>query len=65
MILYITGSLDEVLGPEHKKEIVRYLYNHQVYIRIYGAIKDTKHKQPTIDLNSTILLYEKTHFLVS
>nr|AUD09561.1 onocerin synthase 2 [Ononis spinosa] len=27
--LYITGSLDEVLGPEHKKEIVRYLHNHQ------------------------------------
>jgi len=31
MALYITGSLDVVLGPEHKKEIVRYLYNHQVY----------------------------------
>lgn len=29
MALYITGSLDEVLGPQHKKEIVRYLYNHQ------------------------------------
>nr|WJJ60806.1 lupeol synthase [Astragalus membranaceus var. membranaceus] len=29
MALYITGSLDEVLGPEHKKEIIRYLYNHQ------------------------------------
>ncbi|RDY06173.1 Lupeol synthase, partial [Mucuna pruriens] len=29
MALYITGSLDLVLGPEHKKEIVRYLYNHQ------------------------------------
>nr|QIH97373.1 OptiAtLUP [synthetic construct]BAL41371.1 lupeol synthase [Glycyrrhiza uralensis] len=29
MALYITGSLDDVLGPEHKKEIVRYLYNHQ------------------------------------
>lgn len=29
MALYITGSLDEVLSPEHKKEIIRYLYNHQ------------------------------------
>ncbi|XP_061362064.1 lupeol synthase [Gastrolobium bilobum] len=29
MALYITGSLHVVLGPEHKKEIVRYLYNHQ------------------------------------
>nr|KYP61349.1 Cycloartenol synthase [Cajanus cajan] len=29
MALYITGSLHDVLGPEHKKEIVRYLYNHQ------------------------------------
>lgn len=29
MALYITGSLHAVLGPEHKKEIIRYLYNHQ------------------------------------
>ncbi|XLU58673.1 hypothetical protein S245_053321 [Arachis hypogaea] len=29
MALYITGSLEEVIGPEHKKEIIRYLYNHQ------------------------------------
>ncbi|XP_029128121.1 lupeol synthase isoform X2 [Cajanus cajan] len=29
MALYITGSLHDVLGPEHKKEIIRYLYNHQ------------------------------------
>ncbi|KAK7272775.1 hypothetical protein RJT34_29606 [Clitoria ternatea] len=29
MALYITRSLDVVLGPEHRKEIVRYLYNHQ------------------------------------
>ncbi|KAL2327285.1 hypothetical protein Fmac_020712 [Flemingia macrophylla] len=27
--LYITGSLDDVFGAEHKKEILRYLYNHQ------------------------------------
>ncbi|KAG5135551.1 hypothetical protein AAZX31_08G026800 [Glycine max] len=29
MALYITGSLNDVLGPEHQKEIIRYLYNHQ------------------------------------
>ncbi|CAL0323158.1 unnamed protein product [Lupinus luteus] len=29
MALYITGSLHLVLGPQHKKEIIRYLYNHQ------------------------------------
>ncbi|XP_057761704.1 lupeol synthase-like [Arachis stenosperma] len=27
--LYVTGSLDVVLGAEHKREIIRYLYNHQ------------------------------------
>jgi len=32
MALYITGSLNAVLGPEHQKEIIRYLYNHQVYL---------------------------------
>ncbi|MED6175484.1 Lupeol synthase [Stylosanthes scabra] len=30
MVLYITGYLDVVLGAEHKKEIIRYLYNHQL-----------------------------------
>ncbi|KAL1318857.1 hypothetical protein AAHE18_15G235400 [Arachis hypogaea] len=29
MALYITESLDVVLGAEHKKEVIRYLYNHQ------------------------------------
>nr|AAT38887.1 cycloartenol synthase [Avena clauda] len=27
--LYVTGSLNTVLSPEHQKEIRRYLYNHQ------------------------------------
>ena len=27
--LYITKSLDTVLGPEHQKEMLRYLRNHQ------------------------------------
>ncbi|KAF7152321.1 hypothetical protein RHSIM_Rhsim01G0120900 [Rhododendron simsii] len=30
MCLYITGHLDEIFSPEHKKEILRYIYNHQV-----------------------------------
>ncbi|GMP83840.1 hypothetical protein CsSME_00037618 [Camellia sinensis var. sinensis] len=29
MCLYITGHLDETFSPEHKKEILRYVYNHQ------------------------------------
>ncbi|GLT94391.1 hypothetical protein SLE2022_121330 [Rubroshorea leprosula] len=27
--LYVTGSLNVVLSPEHQKEIIRYIYNHQ------------------------------------
>lgn len=30
MALYVTGALNAVLGPEHQKEIIRYIYNHQV-----------------------------------
>ncbi|XP_048329372.2 lupeol synthase [Ziziphus jujuba] len=29
LALYVTGSMNAVLGPEHQKEIIRYLYNHQ------------------------------------
>lgn len=29
--LYITGSLDVVLSAEHRREICRYIYNHQAY----------------------------------
>lgn len=29
MILYITGHLDTTFSAEHKKEILRYIYNHQ------------------------------------
>ncbi len=29
--LYITGSLDAVLSSEHRREICRYIYNHQAY----------------------------------
>ncbi|CAL9025347.1 unnamed protein product [Prunus brigantina] len=27
--LYVTGSLNAVLGQQHQKEMIRYLYNHQ------------------------------------
>ncbi|KAL2467392.1 Amyrin synthase LUP2 [Abeliophyllum distichum] len=27
--LYISGKIDTVLSPEHKKEMIRYIYNHQ------------------------------------
>ncbi|XP_024020591.1 lupeol synthase [Morus notabilis] len=27
--LYVTGAVNAVLGPEHRKEIIRYIYNHQ------------------------------------
>ncbi|GLT80316.1 hypothetical protein SLA2020_517620 [Shorea laevis] len=29
MALYITGSLNVVMSPEHQREIIRYIYNHQ------------------------------------
>jgi len=57
MILYITGSLDEVLGPEHKKEIVRYLYNHQVYI--YAKTPNTNNPH-SIQFNCVIGLFYRT-----
>lgn len=27
--LYITGGLNAILSPQHQKEIIRYIYNHQ------------------------------------
>ncbi|XP_062158466.1 lupeol synthase-like isoform X5 [Alnus glutinosa] len=29
MALYITGDLNAIFSPEHQKELLRYLYNHQ------------------------------------
>ncbi|XVF27320.1 hypothetical protein REPUB_Repub14bG0097000 [Reevesia pubescens] len=29
MVLYLTGTTDTVLSSEHKREILRYIYNHQ------------------------------------
>lgn len=30
--LYITGSVNDVLSSQHQKEIIRYIYNHQVLL---------------------------------
>lgn len=30
--MYIMGFMDSAFSPEHKKEMMRYLYNHQVAI---------------------------------
>jgi len=30
--IYSTGHLDSVISEEHRKEILRYLYNHQVHL---------------------------------
>lgn len=38
--LSITGALNAVLSAEHKKEMCRYLYNHQVRI-IYTVLKNS------------------------
>ncbi|KAB2026537.1 hypothetical protein ES319_D06G225900v1 [Gossypium barbadense] len=36
MSLYITGHLNTIFSPEHRKEILRYIYYHQVIsINIY------------------------------
>jgi len=35
MVVYLSGSLNTVLSSDHKKEIIRYIYNHQVSIYIY------------------------------
>lgn len=35
MALYITGDLNAIFSPEHRKELLRYLYNHQVYYYYY------------------------------
>lgn len=31
--MYIMGFMDSAFSPEHKKEMMRYLYNHQVAIK--------------------------------
>jgi hypothetical protein len=28
--LYVTGSINTIISPEHRHEILRYIYNHQV-----------------------------------
>lgn len=31
--LYVTGAVNEILSPEHQKEIIRYICNHQVKVK--------------------------------
>ena len=38
MGLFVTGALNAILTMEHRREMIRYLYNHQVY---FLFIKDT------------------------
>lgn len=32
MGLFVTGALNAILTVEHRREMIRYLYNHQVYV---------------------------------
>jgi hypothetical protein len=34
--LYVTGSLNVVISPEHRHEICRYIYNHQAWHNSLG-----------------------------
>jgi hypothetical protein len=36
--LSITGALNAVLSDEHKKEMIRYLYNHQACFFFFEKI---------------------------
>lgn len=36
IVLSITGALNVVLTEEHRKEICRYLYNHQARTNFHG-----------------------------
>ena len=47
MLLYITGALNTVLGPEHRKEIIRYIYNHQVELFIKPKVKKFSFEKQT------------------
>ncbi|KAI3495471.1 hypothetical protein L1887_37812 [Cichorium endivia] len=38
IILYISGAIDTHLTKEHKKEIKRFIYNHQVRIMSFSFI---------------------------
>ncbi|KAF7147863.1 hypothetical protein RHSIM_Rhsim03G0270100 [Rhododendron simsii] len=38
--LYVTGAVNEILSPEHQKEIIRYICNHQVLCLIACYVED-------------------------
>ncbi|KAF5957408.1 hypothetical protein HYC85_004633 [Camellia sinensis] len=50
MCLYITGHLDETFSPEHKKEILRYIYNHQILIWSIRLVRVHPHATRVLDL---------------
>ena len=37
MVLYFTGTLNIALTPEHKVELLRYITNHQVLIKLISS----------------------------
>lgn len=45
--LYVSGTMDKMLTPEHKKEMIRYIYNHQVlylyHVPVNLHIENVKH----------------------
>jgi hypothetical protein len=43
--LYVTGVVNTVLSPEHQKEILRYIYNHQARLILYFCNFFYKHLQ--------------------
>jgi len=36
--VYITGHLDSIFPEEYRKEILRYLYNHQVHLLNFNIL---------------------------
>jgi len=39
--MYITGNLESVFPEEYRKEILRYIYYHQVYTYMFIKFQDT------------------------
>ena len=47
MLLYTSGTMNVVLSAEHKKEIMRYIYNHQVLRKLVVYRLCWFHNSPT------------------
>lgn len=63
MCLYITGHLDEIFSPEHKKEILRYIYNHQVSLEFFLILLHEK-KFSDVKLEHSIVANAKTRLIL-